>query len=581
MLILLPWSAQAQFPGVTEVQLSSPQHAGSDVQASNQSLVYSPDGRYVCFIGDTETDNANELWCADTDSGAPAVRVSGILPSGTSVRRPGFNASSDLVFYIAPGGDSSKDDLFMVPPDGSAPPVRLNAPFVPAGADVGLYRYLPETEQLVYTGASQVAGQNQLHVVSIDNPGVVTVLNGPLVAGGDVSNFQLASAAGRVVYLADQQVDGREEIYSVRLDGTGAVKINGPLVSGGSIFSWELSPDGFRVAYIADEDIDGVDELFVSPVTGGGSTKVSGPAVAGGDAWFFTFSPDSQWLLFTGDLAINGWRHFYSTPADGSQATPNVLATQVVQDPDPPVIELSPTVEVTSDGSDVLFASRQGSPSTRRILRAPIDGSAPAVSLTNALTEVNARFQYEPGVDRILVRDAASPSNLYSVAVDGSSFIALTSFTDPLVDISGFSTPNGVVYAADPEVDERASLFFVDYLGQTTTELSLDSEFFRGVLRLFFSPDRASLFFVEQVNSSVIVLSSDRLRVAQLDSLTVSNLASIGNSALVTGDREFLWLLPSPTNPTQVFYLADRLADDQVDAFLVTLTDRIFRDRFE
>jgi hypothetical protein len=404
------------------------------------------------------------------------------------------------------------------PPDGSAPPIRLNAPFVPAGADVGFYRYIAQTEQLVFTGASQVAGQSQLHVVSIDDPGVVTVLNGPLVAGGDVSQVQVAPNVGRVVYLADQQVDGREEIYSVQLNGAGAVKINGPLVSGGSIFSWEVSPDGSRVAYIADEDTDGVEELFVSPVTGGGSTKVSGPAVAGGDAWFFIFSPDSQWLLFTGDLAINGWRHFYSTPSDGSQITPNVLATQVVQDPDPPVIEVSPRVYVTSDGSQVLFASRQGNPSTRRILRAPIDGSSPATVLSGALTQVRSSFQYQPGAERILIRNDSSPSNLYSVAVDGSSFVPLTNFVIAGQDGFGLTTPTGVVYLADPVVDDRVSVFFVDYLGQQTRELSSTSEFFRGLVStIVLSEDRRSVYFVERLNSSISVFYSFQLKGVSLE----------------------------------------------------------------
>ena len=53
----------------------------------------------------------------------------------------------------------------MVSPDGSQPPVRLNAPLVPSGADVINYRYHPDTNQVLYTAPSQVAGQIQLHIV--------------------------------------------------------------------------------------------------------------------------------------------------------------------------------------------------------------------------------------------------------------------------------------------------------------------------------------------------------------------------------------------------------------------------------
>lgn len=581
LLTVVPGTVLAQLPGVSELQISSPQHAGSDVDTL--SLLYSPDGSYVCFIGDTETDEAGELWCADTDSGAPAVRVSGLMPSGKSVEKIGFNATGDRLFYIAPGTDVEKEDLFMVSPDGLQPPVRLNAPLVPSGSDVTNYRYHSDTDQVLYTAASQVAGQTQLHVVSVNQPEVVTVLNGPLVSGGDVLSYEVVPAAGRVVYRADQQVDGVEELYSVLLNGAGAVKLNGPMVGNGDVISFKVSPDGAQVAYLADEDIDGVNELFVTPIGGGGSTKVSGTAVAGGDAWHFTFSPDSQWVLFNGDLATNGWRDLYSTPADGSQLTPNVLATQVQEAPSPPVIEAAPSLLVTSDGSQVLFLSLQGSASTVRALRAPIDGSSPAIVLSGGLTQVS-RLQYVPGLERILVRNGSAPSNLYSIAVDASSFLPLTNFSDASVDVFGVATPGGVLYFADPVVDEQTSAFFVDYFGLETRELTSNSAFFDGLAanpNLYLPEDRSAVYFVERHGSSIAILYSFRLKVIELESFTTAELARIGNSALVAGERAFLRTLPSPTNLHQVAYIADKSVDEQADAYLATFADEVFGDRFQ
>ena len=93
LFTVAPCLALAQLPGVTEVQISSPQHAGSDVDIL--SLIYSPNGDHVCFIGDTETEDAGELWWADTDPGAPAVRVSGLMPSGKSVEKAGFDTTGE------------------------------------------------------------------------------------------------------------------------------------------------------------------------------------------------------------------------------------------------------------------------------------------------------------------------------------------------------------------------------------------------------------------------------------------------------------------------------------------------------
>ncbi|AKS43291.1 TolB family protein [Wenzhouxiangella marina] len=576
---VLPLTAAAQLVGVTEIQLSTPQHAGSDVQTN--SLIFSPDGRYVCFIGDTETEGAGELWCADTDAGAPAIRVSGLLPSGSTVERPAFDDTGSRLFYIAPGADVQKENLFMVPPDGSEPPVRLNAPMTPAGADVISYRYIPETEQIAYTGASQVAGQNELHIVSIDQPGVATILNGPLVSGGDVLSYEVVAAAGRVVYRADQQTDGVDEVYSVLLNGAGAVKLNGPMVAGGSVRQFKVSTDGAWVGYLADEDTDEVTELYISAITGGGSSKVSGPAVAGGDAWHFTFSPDSQWVLFTGDLATNGWRDLYSTPSNGSQPIPNVLATQVVPAPEPPVIEAVPSLPVTADGSYVVFFSDQGNSSSRRVLRAPIDGSSPAVVISGGLTDLD-RLEYVPEVDRIVVRNGSGPENLYSIAVDGSSFIPLTSFANAAIDVSGLTTPTGVVYFADPVVDEQASVFFVDYLGQQTQELSSASASFEGLTGSLFIPsDRGAIYFIERHGSVSLILYSFRLKVAELDSLATTELARLGNSFLVAGETTFLSIMASPSNRHQVAYIADKPVDEQADAYLATFSDIVFSDRFE
>jgi len=577
LLILLTPLAQAQLPGVVDIQLSNPQHAGADVDAT--SLFFSPDGRYVCFIGDTETENADELWCADTAAGLPAVRVSGLLPSGAGVQRPAFSDDSDLIFYVAPGPQSDRNDLFMVEPDGSSPPVRLNAALQPAGVSVGRFRYLPLTRQVVYLADSLIAGQSRLHIVSIDDPEIVTILNGPLVAGGEVDSFEVAPQSERVVYLADQQSQGVQELYSVRFNGAGAAKLNGSLVGGGDVFSFQVASDGSRVAYRADQDSDNVQELYVSDIGGGGSTKVSGTAVTGGDARFYFFSPDSQWLLFSGDLATNGWRDLYSTPADGSQQTPNVIATQTQEAPKPPGIELIPDIVVTTDGNQVLFLSRQGTVSSRRALRAPIDGSSPAIVLSGGLTAVDS-LQYLPASDRILIRTGGPSENYYSIAVDGSSFIPLTSFSGPDIDVIGSSTPQGLVYYADPDIDSEFSVYLVDYQGQATRELTSGDEFFEGLASpIRFSSDLGAVYFVENRGSFSPLFSSYRLRMVDLDSLASLDLAVISNNTL--GDEtEFLSFRVNPRNRNQLVYAADREADEQADAYLVTLSDMVFGDRF-
>ena len=62
--------------------------------------------------------------------------------------------------------------------------------------------------------------------------------------------------------------------------------------------------------------------------------------------------------------------------------------------------------------------------------------------LSGGLTQINS-FQYVPGLERILVRNGSSPGNLYSIAVDASSFLPLTNFSNASIDVSGLATPGG------------------------------------------------------------------------------------------------------------------------------------------
>ncbi|MEN1728670.1 MAG: hypothetical protein AAGJ52_09540 [Pseudomonadota bacterium] len=229
----------------------------------------------------------------------------------------------------------------------------------------------------------------------------------------------------------------------------------------------------------------------------------------------------------------------------------------------------------------MVFTSVQGNSATSRLLRVPVDGSSAAVVISNVLADVN-RFQYEPSVERVLVRSGSNVENLYSIAIDGSSFIPLTNFVNPAIEVVGFSTPTGVIYFADPVVDEQISFFHVDYLGQETRELSSDAEFFAGLVGTFaLSQDRNAAYFIEFFRSSIIIFTSFRLRAVDLTDFSSADMAFIGNSSLIMGNEEFLRVLPNPTDPFQVFFIADDEVDEQADAYLATFRDGVFIDRFE
>jgi hypothetical protein len=122
-------------------------------------------------------------------------------------------------------------ELFSAPLDGSAPPVRLNAPFASGGG--------------LRTQTSSLRGA-----------------------------FEVAPDGLTVVYLADQRTAGTVELFAVPTDGSRAPRVlNQELVAGGDVGASDVAvpivpfafrPDGRAVAYLADQEEDGVVELFLS-----------------------------------------------------------------------------------------------------------------------------------------------------------------------------------------------------------------------------------------------------------------------------------------------------------------------------
>jgi hypothetical protein len=228
----------------------------SDVQLDDYQL--SPDGRWAVYIHDAEVDDAGELWSVPVFGGVPG-RISGLLPAGSSVAVDfKFTPDGATVVYRAPQDSLGVMELYSVPIRGGVA-TKLNGALA-AGGNV--------------TGFSVPTGG-----------GAATVLNGALVPGGDVLdfNFRLTGDGQRVVYVADQQTDEVQELYSVPIAGGVVTKLNGALVAGGDVGIFQIAANSQRVVYRADQQADDVVELYSVPTAGGAATKLNGVLAANGD----------------------------------------------------------------------------------------------------------------------------------------------------------------------------------------------------------------------------------------------------------------------------------------------------------
>jgi Tol biopolymer transport system component len=350
--------------------LNGPLVNGGDVR----SFVVRPDGGRVLYLADEETDDVVELYCV-SPLGGSAIKLNSTLVGDGDVFSEGlqFSPNGNFVLYLADQDTNGVTEIYRVPATGGTP-LKLNLP-LGSGRSVtpGSQRFSPDGSRVLYR-ADQKA-DDVFEIFSVPSGGGTPVrLNGSLVEGGDVTNEGLGFSpdGGRVLYRADQDIDDVFELFSVSSVGGTPVKLNGPLPSGGDVaddasFSPDgslvlyradqttndlmelfsvpsvggtpirldgildddrdvvrasFSPDGNRVVYLADQDTNDVFELYAVPSLGGTPVKISGAMTAGGDVAEWQFSPDGQSLVYLADQDVDEQFELYSvsftdvTPGD-------------------------------------------------------------------------------------------------------------------------------------------------------------------------------------------------------------------------------------------------------------------------
>jgi len=256
-------------------KLSSTPVTGGDVGTFSEGtgligfVRISSDGLRVAYLADQDTDDQFELYSAPVDDSAAPIKLSGVLPSDADVSSFfQLDPTGTSAFFRADSETDGVLELFTVPLDGSSAPLKLSGTLV-AGGDVlatatrdGLVRF--GQGRVVYAADALQDEVIELFSVPVDGSAAPVRLNAPLPSGGDVAVWLTTADGSTVLYRADQTTNDVFELWRVPLDGSSApVRINLALPAGG-----DVEPDvrviarGNRLFYRADQDVNDEFELY-------------------------------------------------------------------------------------------------------------------------------------------------------------------------------------------------------------------------------------------------------------------------------------------------------------------------------
>jgi Tol biopolymer transport system component len=303
--------------------------------------------------------------------------------------------------------------------------VRLNHALLP-GEDVNAWAVSPDGKRFFYTVTQPVFDAGQIFSAPSDGRHGEFPLTDPLPSGRQIlGQIQVSPDGQHLVYLADQDTNDQYEIYSVPTDGSQPpVKLNAPLSPSGDVFHFFLiTPDAEPVVFTAGGDLysartDGSQpavqldastaagvfrvtsdsarvvflksgQLYSVPVDGSAAPlhlSVAGTFLF----WEIQLSPDGRVLVYRSYSFVmsNYVYRIWSVPVDGSTAPVLLFGPVTESDTDEqPIIRISPDSE--------RVAHRSTSVPTPRVLEsAPLDGSAPAVTLNDPGGNVSYDYRW-------------------------------------------------------------------------------------------------------------------------------------------------------------------------------------------
>lgn len=360
------YRAEEDTAGVWEIYSALVDGSGSQTKLNGElvengevhDFQIDPNSVWVVYTADQETDEVVEIYSVLLGGGEPQ-KLNGPLPENGSVRDNNFSISPDgqWVAYIADQDTQGVDELYLVPIDGSEEPKKISGELVEDG-NVAWFQFSPSSDYIVYYATQDDPEHYELYGVSLANPGEATKLNAPLKPGFDIAYFIFSPDSAYLAYLATtgpgpalasvedrtlapvhtgQSLDNESEIYSIALPDGEPVKLNQSLDADQWIGYIDYSPDSALMVYsvytgtIPDKVAAEEKSVLYSIASdfSSESQQINNPSLEGriiGDYWISSDSAHVYYELYR----TPGVYELYNAFIDGS-GTPGKITIPLVE----------------------------------------------------------------------------------------------------------------------------------------------------------------------------------------------------------------------------------------------------------
>ncbi len=493
------FSADKNVAGVVELFASSSD--GADIITLSGTLVaggdvvdfaISPDGFYVAYVADQNTDGVFELYVVPVDksSSETAVKISGSFMAGDGIveTAPGQYAfawapDSSRLAYLADQRTAGVVELFSNQPTGNGnTTIRLSRPLLSPAADIDVseFKWAPDSSLIAYRGNQTNSNIVDLYTTRPDQ-GIPLQITSGMVPGRQVTEFAwspvtIPPSGFRIAFIADKTAAGLSQLFTTSANNDFNVLVSGGLNNlASTVISFAWAPDGSRIAYIADDDADEVFALFTTAPALPQLNRISGNLVNGGDVAAFAWAPDSSRVAYSADQETLDKFELYTSPPGSASGNVKVSGTPMAGDG---VVDFA----WAPDSSRVAYNADQDTPDKFELYTSPPASAGGDVKASGTPVAGGGvvDFSWAPDSSRLAYigdENSIDVFELFTATPDGSVNDLVSG---PLVgggsveEAAWAPDSAGVGYIADQDTNEAFELFASQADGSDNTNISGD-----------------------------------------------------------------------------------------------------------
>ena len=462
--------------------------SGGNGDEESQEEVFPP----VVFTADKDTNGTTELY-ASFDDGNEIIKLSETMVAGGNVAS--FEVSPDGIWvaYVADQDTNNLFELYVVPVDKASNESAVKVSVDLAGSGIkeniagsGNYRFAwaPDSSRVAYIAdAAEPANETELvdffELFSSSFDGQEKDLISDLVdENSDVQDFQWEPLSTLIAYVADQDTLTQNDLYVAPADGSGStVKISDlvpdaegirevPDRSGEYAFAW--APDSSRLAYIADQLVEDKFELFTSTSAGIFNLLISGPFGSDRDVEEFEWAPDSQTVAYTANQTSDQALDLYSAPPDSSSSSQK-NSTGVGTD------QVVLSFKWAPDSSRIAFVSDKGNTGFFKLHSVqPVNNFDIEISGGVAASSEVIDFKWSPNSEVIAFLGLDQDTELFTTFPDRLSSLNIRSLGigGDVFEFRWAPNSSRIAYTADHDTTDVRELFSSTPDNRTTDQVS-------------------------------------------------------------------------------------------------------------